>query len=412
LVNNLQADDGGFDHVRLWKRAAYGAAAARVLAGQPRADGPRVDPEEAMLAALLRDIGMLLLHSALGAEYDQALADAVKAEDILAREVKAFHANHAQIGAGIAGDWQLPEMMVEAIRGHHGGPTGDLAPDVAAMCDIVTAADACAETFLQNGDDAAEAAIVEARRICHARLHIGGKDTDELLTQIETDAKEVAALFEIELEEPTKVQAIMSQANEQLVGLSLASQAETQQEKVRAEELKQAATIDALTKLINRGEFDKRLAAALAEGPVALVMFDLDRFKSVNDTYGHAAGDAVLKQAATILQAVAKRNVGATAARLGGEEMAILLPGADRPTATRASEQFRQTLEKMPVKTEGQQLKVTTSAGVAAYEETGIHAKLHTPALLLKAADMALYHAKTGGRNRTKVFQLPEKKAA
>lgn len=155
---------------------------------------------------------------------------------------------------------------------------------------------------------------------------------------------------------------------------------------------------DALTGLWNRRHFDEQLERVLNEtdrfgGSCALVICDLDYFKKVNDTYGHDAGDAVLQQVAIVLRA-AVRTVD-ICARLGGEELALILPQTACDGAMELAERLRQAVEATAVPHDGVTIRVTVSMGVAIYR-AGDEAK----GGLFKRADEKLYAAKRGGRNR------------
>jgi len=168
------------------------------------------------------------------------------------------------------------------------------------------------------------------------------------------------------------------------------------------EELERLANTDALTGLANRRHFldalDKELdRSARYERPVSLVLMDLDHFKDVNDSYGHAAGDKVLKGAARVLLDVC-RDVD-LAARLGGEELVLLLPETEAEGARAVAERVRRKIEtarfRSPV---GDQFRVTASLGVASVGSGSV-----TPGALLQRADEAMYSAKEEGRNRVRV---------
>ena len=153
--------------------------------------------------------------------------------------------------------------------------------------------------------------------------------------------------------------------------------------------LSEQATTDPLTGLMNRRAFDEVLAAALEQpGPIALVMLDLDHFKQVNDVHGHAVGDVVLRGTGGILREILPPQ--ASAARFGGEEFAVVLPGASRSEASAFAETVRASIcnAELPV-------DVTTSVGVC-----HLDAVPREPDVLIVAADEALYDAKRGGRNR------------
>jgi diguanylate cyclase (GGDEF)-like protein len=155
---------------------------------------------------------------------------------------------------------------------------------------------------------------------------------------------------------------------------------------------------DALTGLWNRRHFDEQLERVLNEtdrfgGSCALVICDLDYFKRVNDTYGHDAGDAVLQQVASVLRD-GVRTVD-ICARLGGEELALILPQTAMEGAMELAERLREAVEAAAVPHGGVTIRVTVSMGVAIYS-AGSDAK----GTLFKRADENLYAAKHQGRNR------------
>ncbi len=164
----------------------------------------------------------------------------------------------------------------------------------------------------------------------------------------------------------------------------------------------EAALHDGLTGAYNKKFFLERLESEMAyaqrhKSPLALVMFDLDHFKGLNDNYGHLAGDYVLKTLAGGIQESVRRED--VFARYGGEEFVVLSRGIDLAAGEQFAERLRHWVEIYPFKYEGQQLPVTTSLGVASYPETTVDNGID----LIRMADRALYEAKGGGRNRVVV---------
>jgi diguanylate cyclase (GGDEF)-like protein len=162
--------------------------------------------------------------------------------------------------------------------------------------------------------------------------------------------------------------------------------------------LTEVAISDPLTGLHNRRAFQVRLGEELARvhrsgGPLALLMLDLDRFKALNDRYGHPAGDAALHTVAAVLKQEL-RTVDLPA-RLGGEEFGVLLPDSDGQAALMAAERLRTAIASCPIVYQAATLAITASIGVAWYPG---HAD--TSEGLLRAADQALYRAKEAGRDR------------
>ncbi|WP_448618605.1 GGDEF domain-containing protein [Geodermatophilus sp. URMC 65] len=167
-------------------------------------------------------------------------------------------------------------------------------------------------------------------------------------------------------------------------------------ERLRAE-LAEVAVRDPLTGLHNRRHLDRALAAALARRPragqLSLLVVHVDHFASVNDRFGHAAGDTVLTSVATTLSAAVR--AGDTAARLGGEEFVLVLPRAGREQAIERAEQVRRQVAAVRHLLDGDDVGVAVSIGVAVCPADG-----SDPAALLGAADHALYTAEATGRDR------------
>jgi diguanylate cyclase (GGDEF)-like protein len=162
-------------------------------------------------------------------------------------------------------------------------------------------------------------------------------------------------------------------------------------------ELRKLSQVDELTGALSRRGFLAEIAGAISlfsrhNRPSTLVMFDIDHFKHVNDTHGHAAGDAVLRAIGARFSRLARPSDAF--GRLGGEEFAMLLSDTDIDNSMLASERFRQTLEEMVIM-QDPLLHVTASFGLSQLDSD-----CQTPESWLAKADAALYRAKRGGRNR------------
>jgi diguanylate cyclase (GGDEF)-like protein len=174
-----------------------------------------------------------------------------------------------------------------------------------------------------------------------------------------------------------------------------------------AQELQRAAFRDGLTDLFNHRYFqeavEKEIARAAREHhPLSLILFDVDQFKTINDTHGHLCGDTVLK-------AIANRLIEGSrstdmVSRYGGEEFGMLLPETDLASAIIKAEACRSAVEATEIRAEssGDVIRVTVSLGVATYDPQRPVSKN----TLLGAADAALYRSKCEGRNRVTVFSL------
>jgi diguanylate cyclase (GGDEF)-like protein len=161
------------------------------------------------------------------------------------------------------------------------------------------------------------------------------------------------------------------------------------------------AVTDELSGLASRRYFETRLAEEWARRdrygtPLAVAIFDLDRFKGINDTMGHAAGDRVLRRFGELV----RREIRSTdvACRYGGEEFAVLFAESTSSSASAVAERIRRALRRQEFDWEGKDFRATVSAGVAGAEEVGERSQL------LFRADQALYRAKDKGRNRVVVW--------
>lgn len=165
------------------------------------------------------------------------------------------------------------------------------------------------------------------------------------------------------------------------------------------EQIQQMAITDPLTGIANRRAFQRGFTAMYErarrrEGQFSLIVCDIDLFKRVNDTYGHPFGDQVIQQVANQFNEVVR--VGDLAARIGGEEFAILLEDTGLSGALDVAERLRRKVENLSLFSQGGAVRVTISLGVAAFPQD-----MDSQEKLFNSADQALYHAKESGRNRS-----------
>jgi len=167
-------------------------------------------------------------------------------------------------------------------------------------------------------------------------------------------------------------------------------------------ELEESSRTDGLTGLFNRMYWEQCLVREIKRSlrtgvPTALIMFDIDHFKTVNDTYGHLAGDEILRSVAQCLREIVRDTdfIG----RYGGEEFGVIATDSDLEGGLALAERIRSAIETLAVEYEGRLVSVTVSLGVAALDET-----VDRHETLIARADEALYKSKNSGRNRSNVY--------
>lgn len=410
LVDTTKGVEGqGFDLNAYWGRGIYSATAARLIASATGA----TDPDEAFTACLVQDIGMLACYAAMGSEYDAILADAPLSHDSLAAfETRRLGFDHCEVGSRLAEKWNLPAQHVEVIRHHHSPDS--ITEHFRQLARVVALSNMVAE--IARAELPGQPA---ARLVARTQEWFGDSagDIEAMLQRVNDGARQLSKEFGKVLGTGFDAAAIMSEANELLLESSIQGEREAVSLKRSTEEMSRAALTDALTGAFNRKHFDAEMKrvfdeAAAARGSMGVLFIDGDRFKSVNDTHGHAAGDAVLKELAARFKAASPNE--AIVCRYGGEEFAIILPGYDMERSARAADAVLRGVSSRPFPLSGTgareaELGVTVSIGVAA---TAAGDGAHTLASLVRAADEAVYAAKQNGRNRVERAGAPARTSA
>ena len=175
------------------------------------------------------------------------------------------------------------------------------------------------------------------------------------------------------------------------------------------EEIRILSITDPLTGCYNRGYLTKRLPQEIKRArrynrPLSVVLSDLDHFKGVNDTYGHQAGDLVLKEFVQCIRGSIRHDVD-WVARYGGEEFLIVFPETDIECARQPTERIRKRFSKRVLEMEGKNIVITASFGITGFDPNTPDQEI-TPDTMIRKADKYLYRAKREGRNRCRFGQL------
>ncbi|MCB2175779.1 MAG: GGDEF domain-containing protein [Actinomycetales bacterium] len=381
----------------VWRHTLATSAMARAISARRN---PRL-ADECFIAGLLGNLGRIAL-----AEYP-AYAGAAGGPPAwldTADELAAVGCTSDEVTARILDSWGLPPVLSDAIR-HRSEPSraDGVTGTIAAVLDVAAAA----ARLVVAGPDEAGGALEQYRAAAGRHLALTAKEADALLVDAAPALEEIAAMFRSENPNDVPLDVLLLRAKDGLARLGLATLAALSQEQHRTERLEsenrrlaaEAAT-DALTALPNRRAYDDFIARTVAArerravpGVLGLLMIDLDRFKSVNDTHGHRVGDSVLRLMGAMLALHSRRDE--FAARIGGEEFAVVVPVTDPEEITLAAERFRRAIAGEVLQTPAGALRITASVGAAWLDD----AEPQAAQRLYDAADAALHEAKMAGRN-------------
>jgi diguanylate cyclase (GGDEF)-like protein len=380
-----------FELNRFWAESFLTATVARKIAGTFQG----VDREEAFVAGLLSRIGQLALACTSPKQYSEVLRAAEENVSITEAEVQQFGVDHFEFGTKLLADWRFPSTLVEALREQSQLPTSTETPP--SLGTIAHTARQLVPALLADPRQSEQpnTAWMAVRDL----LDSDEEGLQNLVGNIVQEYREVADVFELSLDDHPALVNLLSEAREEAIRIGIAAHLEQSRLYESHSVLLQQASTDPLTGVANRAKLEEELKRVLAEAArgqadFGLILFDLDHFKKVNDTYGHPAGDFVLKEIARIVREML-REVDLLA-RYGGEEFAVVLPGTDANGACLVTERIRDTIEKTRLNFEGTQLSIRVSLGLVLSTD---YAKIPTQDQLISDADAQLYLSKNAGRN-------------
>jgi diguanylate cyclase (GGDEF)-like protein len=404
LVSQLRGcKPNGIDYRRYWRRTLLAATASRAFGESCRVGAE----EELFLSGLLQDVAILAIDRSSRDFYDKLPPDASHTA-MVEYERQQLGKDHAAFGAMLLKVWNLPDRLCEAVALSHQPNGSSTNPDNTKFARCVALGSELADAMLAK--DRPPALSLVANR---AKQSLGVRDEQftEVVTRILKLVPEAEELYETSIIEQEDADALMGQARELLTLRNLQSLQEMNALKETAgillsktEELEDANKRDSLTGTLNRVWLDRMLdreftQAVMFGRALSIAIVDLDHFKTVNDTFGHTAGDQVLKSCAAAMQA----NVRGSdmLGRYGGEEFLIIFPGTDKDIARRACERIVGVMHKLEHQVGTARITTTVSIGIATF--TPQHRFANTGELL-SAADHALYAAKLRGRNCVEYF--------
>jgi two-component system cell cycle response regulator len=402
-----EGSEAGFNFSEYWRRSLVSSVAARSMA---KLVGSKLG-DEAFLAGLLTHFGRLVMARTLEEDY-QEVVDECGGWPSPDEEEKRLGFNNLDVCASLLKNWELPELIYMAVGYWN---RSDELPEEAHpyALELVQLLEITALIERVLCDDQKGQPLADLHKRVSQNFGLQEGEIDSFLIGLESGISETAEMLSIQLPAGQSHEEIMNQAKIQIVNVSLGTvvdlkQARRDNESLEDEisQLETKANTDKLTGMPNRGAFDeflgnqaqKRVRGKLPRA-LGLVMMDVDRFKNFNDTYGHQAGDEVLRMIGAVLNRMTRK--GDLSARYGGEEFAVIAPHTKTFGIKTLAERLRKAVEEEVIEWEGQTLQVTASFGAACISEFESEEDVKK---LIKLADHYLYKAKESGRNRCEVY--------
>jgi len=405
-------EDDSFNFDLFWRRAITSAVAAELIA---ELIGSK--DQDIFVSALLQDIGVIIFKTSLPNEYRSVMKENLSEQEALYKiEERYFGFNHHELGAYLLSDWHLPESIYYPILYQH---LNTRIPDTYRKQKVMLQlADYLSSIY--HGSQRVEK-IRKATALLESEFNIRGEGVNKLIDAVASKTITILSSFDVSPGSMRPFSEILQDVNEELSNLNTSYELlvmELREAKNKAEKLAgelqnanrmlhEMAFRDGLTGLYNhryfQEEMDKELDRAKRyEREFSLIIFDLDHFKKINDTYGHPAGDQVLVAVSrTAEQAVRKSDI---VARYGGEEFAVILPETNFMAAKEVAERIRSEIERLSTDVDGKSISLTVSVGYTCYRHVS---NIREKGPVISMADKALYTAKQSGRNRVIAMRLP-----
>ena len=394
LINTFQTTKFELiDYRRFWKNSLVGATASKLIA-------EKLEPncaDEAFILGLLQNIGILILGICMPQKYALVLKESGKNANISPQiETQLIGINHQQIGEYLTKSWDLPNSFYLPIGYHH---IPEQLPFAQSGILKITRILHISNLFIDllNNDNRA----IGLWRIKESINNFGFSaevNISRIWDEICSLTQQMFPIFDIEVDQDEYIQ-ILESAKSELSKLSAEMINTYVQQEKEIKALKQLVIRDSMTQLYNHQYFRQLLQSELARAkryrrPLSLLFGDIDNFKAVNDTYGHLAGDRIIKALATKLKIETRDSDHAV--RYGGEEFAVILTETPLEEAKLIAERLRSEIESMVIANDDDLISITVSFGIAAFTNY----KQADTDELIKRADRALYQAKRLGRNK------------
>ena len=412
IASGLSGDkESSFDFDYFWRRSVTAAVAAELVTGLLQEKD-----ENIFVTALLQDIGILTMYLSKGREYNITLEQCSvnRGIDLVSLEKKMYRFDHQLLGGTLLDSWGIPQCIVKPILYHH---KPDLAPEeFRRTCSILYVSNLLSAIF--TGMDTA-ANVQELHQKMADFFNFPDDQVRTLIDDVAEKSLDILKIFEIDPGKMKPYTQMLQEANDELGKLNLSYEQlvlELKESKEKSErfadelrkansKLEEMASRDGLTNLYNHRYFQEILGKEMARAKryktsLSLIMFDIDYFKEVNDSYGHPAGDEVLiNLSRAISKAIRPSDI---IARYGGEEFVVILPETSEKGLKVFAERLRRCAASVETTINQKSIRITISCG-------GGHllpSSNVTQQNFIHTVDQGLFLSKKNGRNRVTILPV------
>lgn len=387
-----------------WRSSLTQAVLAELIAEETKG----VDSPTCFLAAMLQDIGILAMLSEAPMEYVDVVLARADFPNVDAAERSHFGFCHTDVSVQIIRQWGLEESFGSAIRQHHDRVCFSMSNRKQKLTAILQAANLGTAVLFSSRNSATSLDLSLDHWVGFMKTHFGinAEQTEELLSEVNQRVQEYSILFKFNINERVQADRVVAEAKNLLQEIALKNQIQLMARKskmgnrgVENDELYR----DSLSGLYNRRFLDEHLNEQLAvcfrrRQPIALIFLDVDKFKQINDSFGHAAGDKTIQHIAKWLTDSIRKND--LAIRLGGDEFLVILKTVDENHFERIANRIAREVPPIEL-SDGLRVEISLSVGCTIYQPTeGDTADLNW---LIDQADQSMYRVKKSGGDSVSV---------
>jgi len=400
LVSSLQSSTNS-SHIydAFWQRSILSAFIARELGIALK----RSNIEDFFLTSLLQDIGMLAIDSI---EPDTLTENCNRSHSSrIICEQKKWYVDHSDIGAWLLKLWHFPERIYNAVLHSHTLCNTPPKSNSILFIQCINLSNRLSDIWLE---DDREPHLKDTFNSLNQLFDFDQDSFNQLINKVDTLLPEMSHLFEITLLSNKEREDVLNDARQLLMenSINIIKNNDDCQDQIKtlteqAKNCEDASNKDHLTDIYNRKRIEDLLneeffKSKVQKTPLSLAFIDIDDFKPINDTFGHLAGDKVLREiAAFFADNIRKDDI---IARYGGDEFLLMLPNTNADEATQLLIRISKQLQALPgTEFDNNLLKVSTSIGMATHMEK---VNYGSPKDLINSADKALYSSKQSGKNK------------